>query len=107
MLALGPSLVRAVTDPGDLRPLLLAAAAMVVLGVGVARRLQAPLVVGAVVLAVDALVQLSPYLLALYDAVPRWTVFAAAGLALVGVGATFEQRAREIRALRHHMSSFG
>jgi hypothetical protein len=49
-LILVPSLLRAVTDSGDLRPLLLAVVAAAVLAAGVARRLQAPLVLGAAVL---------------------------------------------------------
>ena len=84
VLALVPSLVRAVTDAGELRPFLLGLAALAVLGVGVARRLQAPLVIGAGVLAVDAVVQLAPYLAAAYDAVPRWVVIGLVGLLLLG-----------------------
>ncbi|MGZ4594354.1 MAG: SCO7613 C-terminal domain-containing membrane protein, partial [Actinomycetes bacterium] len=106
-LALVPSLVRAVTDAGNVRPLLLAAAALVVLCSGIARRLQAPLVIGGLVLVVDALVQLAPYLAAVYDAVPRWSLFALAGLLLVVLGATYERRARELRALQQQIASFG
>jgi hypothetical protein len=96
-LVLVPSLLRAVTDSGDLRPLLLAVVAAAVLAAGVARRLQAPLVLGAAVLAIDALVQLAPYLAAAYDAVPRWVTIGVLGLALLGAGATYEQRVRDLR----------
>jgi hypothetical protein len=96
-LVLVPSLLRAVTDSGDLRPLLLAVVAAAVLATGVARRLQAPLALGAAVLAIDALVQLAPYLAAAYDAVPRWVTIGALGLALLGAGATYEQRVRDLR----------
>jgi hypothetical protein len=106
-LVLGPSLLRAVDDPGVWRPLLLGLAALAVLGVGVARRLQAPLVLGGLVLAVDALVQLSPYLADLYDAVPRWTVIGTAGLLLLGLGATYEHRVRDVRLLHERISAFG
>ena len=51
-----------------------------------ARRLQAPLVLGGAVLAVDALVQLAPYLVEAYDAVPRWVTIGLLGLALLGAG---------------------
>jgi hypothetical protein len=107
VLALVPSLIRAVTDAGTGRPALLGLVALAVLVAGVARRLQAPLVLGGTVLAVDALVQLSPYLLAVYDAVPRWTLFATAGLLLLGIGTTYERRAREVRALRQQVSRLG
>ena len=106
-LVLVPSLLRAVDDPGIWRPLLLGLTALAVLVVGVMRRLQAPLVIGGTVLAVDALVQLSPYLADLYDAVPRWTWIGASGLLLLGLGATYERRVRELRALHDRISAFG
>jgi hypothetical protein len=96
-LALVPSLLRAVTDSGDLRPLLLGLAALAVLGLGVGRRLQAPLLLGGAVLAVDAVVQLAPSLVAVYDAVPRWVTIGTVGLLLVGAGATYERRVQDLR----------
>jgi hypothetical protein len=106
-LALVPSLVRAVTDAGELRPFVLGVAALAVLAVGVARRLQAPLVIGATVLAVDALVQLAPYLAAAYDAVPRWVVIGLVGLLLLGAGATFEPRMRDLKRVGRHVAELG
>jgi hypothetical protein len=99
-LVMVPSLLRAVTDAGDLRPLLLALAALFVLALGVRYRLQAPLAIGALVLGIDAVVQLAPYLVALYDVVPRWVVIGLIGLALLGAGATYEQRVRDLRRVR-------
>ncbi|HET9945022.1 MAG TPA: hypothetical protein VFR56_05185, partial [Actinomycetes bacterium] len=96
-LALVPSLLRAVTDSGELRPLLLGLAALAVLALGVRHRLQAPLIVGGAVLAVDAMVQLAPYLVVAYDAVPRWVTIGAVGLLLVGAGATYERRVHDLR----------
>jgi hypothetical protein len=90
-----------------LRPLLLGLTALAVLLVGVVRRLQAPLVIGGVVLAVDALVQLSPYLADVYAAVPRWTWIGASGLLLLGLGATYEARVRDVRLLHERISAFG
>ncbi len=106
-LVLVPSLLRAVTDAGDLRPLLLALTAAAVLAVGAARRLQAPLVLGGAALGVDALVQLAPYLAAAYDAVPRWVTIGLIGLALVGAGATYEQRVRDLRRVGRHVARSG
>jgi hypothetical protein len=105
-LALAPSLLRAVTDPGNLRPMLLGMSALLVLCSGIARRLKAPLVIGGGVLAVDAIVQLSPYLVAFYTAVPRWSVIAGTGLLLLVVGMTYERRARELQALHELISRF-
>jgi hypothetical protein len=105
-LALGPSLVRALSDAGNLRPMLLGLAAVLVLGSGLARRLKAPLLVGATVLAVDGAVQLSPYLVAFYAAVPRWSVIAVTGLLLLTAGMTYERRAQQLQTLHHQISLF-
>jgi hypothetical protein len=105
-LAMGPSLLRAVADPGNLRPMLLGLAALVVLCSGIARRQKAPLVLGGIVLAIDGVVQLSPYITAFYAVVPRWSLIAAAGLLLLTLGMTYERRARELRALQHQISRF-
>jgi hypothetical protein len=106
-LVLVPSLLRAVTDAGDLRPLLLALGALFVLALGVRYRLQAPLALGALVLGIDAVVQLAPYLVALYDVVPRWVAIGLIGLALLGAGATYEQRVRDLRRVRRGVAGLG
>ncbi len=106
-LVLVPSLLRAVTDSGDLRPLLLALTAVAVLAVGVARRLQAPLILGGLVLAVDALVQLAPYLVQAYDVVPRWVTIGLLGLALLGAGATYEKRVQDLQRVGRHVARLG
>jgi hypothetical protein len=106
-LAFLPSLLRAVTDAGDLRPLLLGLAALAVLGLGVARRLQAPLLVGGGVLAVDALVQLAPYLVAVYEVAPRWLTIGLVGLLLLVSGATYEQRVRDLRRVGREVARLG
>jgi hypothetical protein len=99
ILGLTPTLAQALADPGLVRPVLVGVAALGVLAAGVRGRLQAPLAVGSAVLAVDALVQLSPELAAAYDAVPRWTLIALAGALLLALGATYERRIRDLRTL--------
>ena len=96
-----PSLVVAVDDPGLARPLLLGAAALAVVLYGARERLQAPLVLGGVTLAVDAVVQVAPYAAGL----PRWVAIGAAGLVLVGLGATYEQRRRDLALLREQFDA--
>ncbi|HWG94689.1 MAG TPA: hypothetical protein VNU66_10740 [Mycobacteriales bacterium] len=100
-LLLGPSALAALGEDGLARPLLLGAAALGVLLVGARTRLQAPLVAGGAALAVVALDLLAPYA----AAVPRWTALAAAGTLLVVVGATFEQRRRELAGLRERVAA--
>jgi hypothetical protein len=100
-LVLVPSLLASFDDDTLTRPLLLGGVALVVLLVGAQQRLQAPLVIGGSVLAIDALQLLAPYAAAL----PRWLTLGAAGLLLVGVGATYEQRRRDVARLRERFDA--
>jgi hypothetical protein len=95
-----PSLLAAWDDQHWLRPLLLGAAALAVTLVGARQRLQAPLVLGSGVLALVALHELAPYLTQVVGALPRWAPPALAGLVLLVLGATYEQRLRDARRLR-------
>ena len=95
-LALLPSLLMSFDDASPFRGLMLLLASAAVVLVGSQQRLRAPLVIGGAVLVLDALHLLGPYAAAL----PRWLVLAVAGALLVGVGATYEQRMRDARALR-------
>jgi hypothetical protein len=96
LLALAPSLLAGLTGDGLRRPLLVGAAALAVVLVGARTRLQAPLAVGAGVLLVVALDLLGPYAAAL----PRWLSLGGAGALLLVVGATYEQRRRDVARLR-------
>ncbi|MGW4204698.1 SCO7613 C-terminal domain-containing membrane protein [Streptomyces sp. NPDC004726] len=95
-----PSLATAWGDEHWIRPLLLGVAALVVTLVGARLRLQALLVLGGAVLALVALHELAPYVVQVVGALPRWLPPALAGLLLLGVGATYEQRLRDARRLR-------
>ncbi|MEU5219738.1 hypothetical protein AB0G79_26580 [Streptomyces sp. NPDC020807] len=99
-----PSLVAAWTDPDWVRPLLLGAAALVVTLLGARFRLQALLVLGGVTLALDGLHELAPYVVQVVGALPRWLPPAVAGLLLLAVGATYEQRLRDARRLRERLA---
>ncbi|MFI6655576.1 SCO7613 C-terminal domain-containing membrane protein [Streptomyces sp. NPDC050523] len=95
-----PSLVAAWHDPHWTRPLLLGAAALLLTLLGARRRLQAPLVLGGSVLVLDTLHELAPYLVQMTGALPRWVPPALAGLLLLALGATYEQRIRDVRRVR-------
>ncbi|WP_186357053.1 SCO7613 C-terminal domain-containing membrane protein [Streptomyces sp. SLBN-118] len=95
-----PSLVAAWGDDHWLRPLLLGLAALALTLTGARLRLQALLVLGGTVLALDALHELAPYVIQVVGALPRWLPPALAGLLLLAVGATYEQRLRDARRLR-------
>ena len=99
-VTLVPSLFAAWGDAHWTRPLLLGGAALAVTLVGARHRLQAPLVLGGTVLALDALHELAPYIAQVAGALPRWAPPALAGLLLLALGATYEQRIRDARRAR-------
>jgi hypothetical protein len=95
-----PSLLAAWTDTDWQRPLLLGTAALALTLLGARHRLQAPLVLGGSVLVLDALHELAPHLVQLAGMFPRWLPPALAGLLLLALGATYEQRIRDARRVR-------
>ncbi|MGX1473194.1 UNVERIFIED_CONTAM: hypothetical protein RKD50_002002 [Streptomyces canus] len=95
-----PSLFAAWGDPHWTRPLLLGVAALLVTLAGARHHLQAPLLLGGAVLLLDALHELAPYIVQVTDALPRWVPPALAGLLLLALGATYEQRLRDARRVR-------
>ncbi|WNF26043.1 hypothetical protein RI138_04035 [Streptomyces sp. C11-1] len=95
-----PSLAVAWTDPDWHRPLLLGVAALVITLLGARYRLQALLLLGGAVLALDGLHELAPYVVQVAGALPRWLPPALAGLLLLVVGTTYEQRLRDARRLK-------
>ena len=102
-----PSLWAAWGDGHWLRPLLLGGSALAVTLTGARLRLQAPLLLGGSVLALVALHELAPYVVQVVDALPRWLPPALAGLLLLAVGATYEQRLRDARRLRDTLGRMG
>jgi hypothetical protein len=98
-----PSLAVTLGNDDLARPLLLGGVALGVVLAGVRSRLQAPLVVGGAVLALDALIQLGPYA----AAVPRWVSIGGAGLLLLVLGTTFERRLREVRRVAAKLGDLG
>ena len=97
---LAPSLLAAWSDAHWTRPLLLGMAALLVTLIGARHRLQAPLALGGATLVLDALHELAPYLAQVVGALPRWAPPALAGLLLLALGATYEQRIRDARRVR-------
>ncbi|MFJ9980937.1 SCO7613 C-terminal domain-containing membrane protein [Streptomyces cyaneofuscatus] len=95
-----PSLAVAWTDPDWVRPLLLGVSALVITLLGAKYRLQALLLLGGAALALDTLHELAPYVVQVAGALPRWLPPALAGMLLLAVGATYEQRLRDARKLK-------
>ncbi|GIJ78207.1 hypothetical protein SAMN05443287_103191 [Micromonospora phaseoli] len=109
-LALGPGLAAVLLpslaavlfgpDPQPWRRLLLGTAALAATLLGAVRRWQAPVLLGGVTLTLLALHEL----VRSWDLLPRWVFLAAAGLALIGLAATYERRRRDLRQLRSTVS---
>lgn len=92
-VALLPSALYTAVDDGLLRSLVTVTAAVLVLVAGALRRWQAPVVLGAAAAIVIALTQLGPYAVQL----PRYLTLGTLGVALLAVGARYEQRRADAR----------
>ena len=103
-LALGPGLLiltvplvaPALREPLSWRALALGVIALLSLLVGSWLKLQAPLVIGAVELALLVVSELSPFALAL----PRWVMIGTVGVLLLTLGVTWESRLADLRSAR-------
>ncbi|MFE1956503.1 SCO7613 C-terminal domain-containing membrane protein [Streptomyces sp. NPDC059479] len=98
-----PSLLAAWGDTHWSRPLLLGVAALAIALAGARLGLQAPLILGGTVLALVALHELAPYVVQAVGALPRWLPPALAGLLLLAVGATYEQRLKDAHKVRRSL----
>jgi ABC-type uncharacterized transport system permease subunit len=93
IVALLPSALLTAADPGPVRSVLTATTAVAILLAGVARRWQAPVVVGAVTTVIVALTRLGPLTLQL----PQYLTLGTLGIVLLAVGARYEQRRADAR----------
>ncbi len=93
--AIAPTVLLAVDDPGFVRPLGGLVTGVVVLVVGAMTRTRAAVDVGAVTVVALGLRQLSPVIAEL----PNWATLGTCGLVLLAVGATFEERRRDLGTL--------
>ncbi len=95
--AFAPSLAAVVGVAGDpWRRLALGTGAIIVVVLGSMARLQAPVVIGGVVLAIVALHEL----VLLWQLLPGWIPLAAGGVVLLGLAITYERRRRDLSRLR-------
>lgn len=99
-LALGPTVVLALGDPGVTRQIVGLGLGAMLLGIGALWRRRAPVDLGAVAVVALGLQALLPYA----DQVPRWVSLGGVGAVLVLLGATFEERRRDLREARRHYS---
>lgn len=100
-----PPLIADFTDPELWRNVTLGIVAAFVVLVGAIRRLQAPLLLGGGVLLVHAIVQLWPWITALYEAVWWWLWLGIAGVLFVVLAATYERQLRLARGTIRSIAS--
>jgi hypothetical protein len=99
-LALTPSLLWVLEDPTTLRSLLLGLACLGLVVAGLRLQWTAPLLFGVAVGTAIVVRAAAPHI---GDAVPRWATIGSAGVLLVALGVTWEQRVREARVLLGHV----
>lgn len=106
LVLLLPSLLANVSFANELwRVVALGVVALVVLGAGLALKLQAPTLLGAIVVVVHALAQLWPWISGLYGSVPWWLWAGIGGVILIVLAATYESRIRDLKAVARGVSS--
>lgn len=100
LLILLPSLALDLGDTELWRVIGVGVAAVATLLVGVSRRLQAPLVIGGLVVIAHGLAQIWPWISALYDAGYWWLWAGIGGVVLIVFAARYEQRVQNLREAR-------
>ena len=105
LVLLVPSLLLDFTESPLWRVVGLGLVATVVIVVGAVRRLQAPLVIGAIVLLVHAVAQLWPWIALAYGAVPWWLWLGVGGILLIVLAARYEQRIANFKAIAVNISA--
>jgi hypothetical protein len=101
LLGLGPSLLLALGEGDVYRRVGVGAAAILVIVAGLQRRWQAPLILGSIALAILTVNELA----LVWHHIPVWIPPAIGGVILIGAGATFEKRRRDLARLRDGLKS--
>jgi hypothetical protein len=99
-LALLPSLPQALDEPTSLRALLLGSVAVAFIAIGLMRRWRALFIGGSLVALLLVIGNIGPWAMA----VPRWMLIAVLGAMAIGIGATWESRVRNGRAVASYVS---
>jgi hypothetical protein len=100
LVATVPTTMIALEQPLTWRTSAACLAALVILGVGYRRQLQAPLLIGATELAMLVLREAAPYALSM----PRWAGIGALGLLLLAVGISWENRLGNLRRAHRQLA---
>jgi len=105
LVLLVPSLVATFVDQPVWRLVGLGVACVALVLVGAVRKLQAPLILGAVVVLVHAVRTFSPQIVAVYQLTEWWVWAVVGGAIIIFVAVTFERRMRDLRSLGGRISA--
>ncbi|WP_104194269.1 SCO7613 C-terminal domain-containing membrane protein [Cryobacterium sp. M25] len=105
LVLLVPSVLLDITESPLWRVVGLGLVATVVIVVGAVRKLQAPFVIGAIVLMLHAVAQLWPWISLAYGAVPWWLWLGVGGVILIVLAARYEQRIANFKAISMTISA--
>jgi hypothetical protein len=94
-----PSLLATIEDRPLWRLVGLGVVGIAVIVIAVAQRLQAPFVIGVVVVLVHGIATFLPQLRAAYEFLPWWLWLGAGGVLLIVLAARYEQRIRNLRSV--------
>jgi hypothetical protein len=94
-----PSLVATFVDQPVWRLVGLGVVCVVAIVVGAVRKLQAPLLIGTIVVLVHAIRTFSPQLVAVYQLTEWWVWAVVGGAVIIFVAVTFERRMRDLRSV--------
>jgi hypothetical protein len=94
-----PSLLATIEDRPLWRLVGLGVVGIAVIVIAVAQRLQAPFVIGVVVVLVHGIATFLPQLRAAYEFLPWWLWLGAGGILLIVLAARYEQRIRNLRSV--------
>ena len=100
-MAVGPTALVALGDPGLTRQVIGLSLGAILVAVGAALRRRAQLDIGAATVVVLGLQALLPYA----ADVPRWISLGAAGAVLVALGATFEERRKDLNQAKRRYAA--
>ncbi|CAN5391866.1 hypothetical protein BH11ACT5_BH11ACT5_20030 [soil metagenome] len=99
LVLLVPSLLATFVDQPVWRLVSLGLACVAVILLGALRKLQAPLIIGAVVVLVHAIRTFSPQLVAVYQLTEWWVWAVVGGALIIFVAVTFERRVRDLKSV--------
>ncbi|WP_370448763.1 SCO7613 C-terminal domain-containing membrane protein [Cryobacterium sp. TMT1-3] len=105
LLLLVPSLLLDLTYSDLWRIVSLGVVAIIVLVIGSTRRLQAPFMIGAVVLLIHGIAQLWPWIALAYSVIPWFLWLGGGGIVLIVLAARYEQRIANLKSVALRISA--